>query len=163
MEFSLSLLGKHKAQNLAMFRRSDFRPPDRVGARVYGENVEEYILERHRERLYAAQLEEQESNSNRNEVESGLAEDMLGLGQDELSQGPNVDYESRRDVRSYGYDQIGKKWIPNNRQAKRPAPQLDPEDSPLQDVSTEQNVNENEDLCYAYAYAAADYGTKNFL
>ncbi|RCN42153.1 hypothetical protein ANCCAN_11895 [Ancylostoma caninum] len=137
--------------SLAIFRRSDFRPPDRVSARVYGENVEEYILER--ERLYAAQLEEQESNSNRNEVES-----VFGLNNSFYNCSICV-----RDVRSYGYDQIGKEWIPNNRQAKRPAPQLDPEDSPLQDVSTEQNVNENEDPCYAYAYAAADYGTKNFL
>ncbi|RCN51483.1 hypothetical protein ANCCAN_02434 [Ancylostoma caninum] len=56
-----------------MFRRSDFRPPKEWAHEFTEvENVEEHILERHRERLYAAQLEEQESNSSRNEVEKEL-------------------------------------------------------------------------------------------
>ncbi|RCN47004.1 hypothetical protein ANCCAN_06935 [Ancylostoma caninum] len=62
-----------------------------------------------------------------------------------------------RDVRSYGYNKIANKWIPNNRQAKRPAPQIDSDDSPLHNPNAE-----NEDPIHTYAYNAADYGARNF-
>ncbi|RCN47006.1 hypothetical protein ANCCAN_06937 [Ancylostoma caninum] len=51
-----------------MPRRSEFRPPDRVGARAYGESVKEYFRQRRSEQRNWAELErrDEETDNNRN-------------------------------------------------------------------------------------------------